>query len=237
MNLLDGNLAEVLHSSLEMLQRKPVLFVPKLVSSTVGAIWFIGFLENYGSTVHYLISMPFLIFLGVLVSVFVSAMVKGSDEDKENILKYSLGEIKSRAPILILTTLLLLTVTFAISIPLSVGIFFYTLNGSFVPLFLGGGITLIVSLIFGFAIYFLPATLISTKSTAEAFKKSFTSSNENRRDVVVLTIFSFLLLIFASASSGIGETLGYIGFVAGRLVSSIVNTYLYVVSPKYYFSS
>lgn len=236
MNLPENNLGEVLHSSLEMLKEKPVLFLPKLLSSGIGSFWFIGFLENYGSNIHYIISMPFLIFMSVIVSVLVSGMVKGINQGVERPFRFALKEIRSRITTLVGTSLLLLVVTFLMSIPMSVGVFLYFTTGSIAAIVIGLLITLVLSIGFGFVIYFLPATLVDKDSTIDAFKQSFRSSNENRADVTKLIIFSFGLLIVASASSGIGQTLGYIGFVLGRLVSSIVSTYLYVVSPKYYFS-
>lgn len=236
MNVSERSLSEVLHSSLEMLQKRPILFLPKLVTSMLGAVWFIGFIESYGSNIHYLVSMPFLIFMSVFVSALVSSMVKGINNGENNLLKFALHDLRPRLVVLFTSAMILLVVTFLISLPISLGLFFYLLTGSLLYLASGGIITLLLSFLLAYKIYFLPATLVSTESTVNAFKQSFSSSKSNRSDVVKLTVFSFILLVLASASSGIGETLGYLGFIVGRLLSSIVSTYLYVISPSYYFS-
>ena len=235
MNVSEKSLSEVLRSSVEMLKRRPILFAPKLASSAIGAVWFIAFLEQYGSLVHYLVSLPILMFMSVFVSALVSAMVKGIGEENDRVLSYALSEIRSRVWVLASTSIVLMLATFLISLPMSLGLFMYLSGGAMIFLISGFLITIVLSLALAFSIYFLPATLISSNSMKRAFSRSFSSSRSNRGDVVKLTLLSFLLLGIASASPGIGRTIGYIGFVLGRLISSVVSTYLYVVSPKYYF--
>jgi F420-0:gamma-glutamyl ligase-like protein len=47
-------------------------------------------------------------------------------------------------------------------------------------------------------------------------------------------LFSFALFGLALAAEGALESLGFAGFVLGRLASSAVSTYVFVVSPKLY---
>lgn len=237
MYLMDSKLFEILKNSFLLLWRRPSIFIPKIFSSAVGAIWFIGFLENIGPKWVYIISYPVMVVMAVAVSVLVSAFVKQDTEKRDISFRRGLNKLwKSKFQVLI-TSFILTLVVFAISLPFALGFASYILFRSYIPFIIGFLITIVFTLIFAIAIYFLPAALVSESSSIKSFKQSIGSANENRRHVLILTVFSFLLLLVASVSTGRTRNVGYAGFIIGRLLSAVFSTYIYVVSPKYYFEN
>ncbi|MFB6147440.1 MAG: hypothetical protein ABEJ66_01010, partial [Candidatus Nanohaloarchaea archaeon] len=81
-------------------------------------------------------------------------------------------------------------------------------------------------------------SLLEKGSVGRGFRDSARTSMENSREVVPLTLLSFALLAAASLTPDAGmKLLGYAGFLTMRLVSGIVTTYIFVVSPNYYLRS
>lgn len=237
MNLTEISVFEVLDESFILLREEPILFVPKLFSALVGALWFIGFLESFGSRMAYLVSYPVMILFSVAVSVLISVMVKQKKEDNGVSLAAGLEDLWSRKRQVVYTSLALTVIIVLISMPMAIGLTFYLLIYDMVYLVIGFLLTFLMMLVFAIGIYFLPATLVSEDDFLSSFRESFRSATEHSRDVLFLTLLSFALLLLASLSSGLGEVVGYAGFVFGRLLSAVFSTYIYVVSPSYYFAS
>ena len=237
MNLTEIELFQIMEESFQLLRNKPGLFLPKIFSTFVGALWFIGLIESLGSRMAYVASYPVMILLSVAVAYLVSALVKQEKEEGRISYKQGFRSMWSEKFQIILATLTLTLIILFISLPLTLGFLSYMLNFNALHLFIGAFTSFSLSIIFAIAIYFLPATLVSEKNVLASFVKSAHSANRHRKDVFLLTFFSFVLLLIASVSSDAGRTLGYAGFLAGRFISAIFSTYIYVVSPKYYFDS
>lgn len=225
-------LDSVLLDSFRLLRSKPALFIPKTVSTLLGSVWFIGFLEQTQSYTFFLLLMPLLVLLGLFTSVLLASAVR------ENSLRrgfYSTFRPREMLDLVLASTGLVILL-FLVSLPLSGGIYFYSQTGSLFWMAAGAATTLVLTVFLTYRVYFLPVAL-TENAVVEALKTSSRTSSRNRRDVLALTALSFVLLGVAFGLRGALEVLGYLGFVAGRLLSSVVNTYLFVVSPKYYEAS
>jgi hypothetical protein len=235
MNVLENSLIETLGDSFHLLLDRPGLFVPKIISTTLSSIWILGLITDQASQFFFLYTAPLVILLGVFVSVMVAAMVK--EQDRENILSYGFREALKQAKTIVLAAFALLVISFLLAVPASFGLVNYIAYGRLDLLLLGMSISLILIFMFTFVSYFLPVSLLEKKSVLKGFVESKNVSISNTREVTLLTLLSFGILGLAFLSQGYLETLGYVGFIGGRLVSTIGSTYLFVVSPKYYLSS
>lgn len=225
-------ISELLLKSFRLLSEEPRLFLPKLVSTFLSSIWMLGSISGYLSTVQMLVSFPLIIIIGVFVSLMVASMVK--NRESENILKDGfLGASKSWKAI-IPTAVFFLVTGFLVVIPLGIGLTYFIQFGNLFALVTGSVATLVMVLAISFSSYFLPITLLEEGSFTSGFRESMQSSRRSSRTVMMLTLFSMTLLVFAFASSEFLQTLGYIGFLGGRLLATTVNTYLFVISPSYY---
>jgi hypothetical protein len=227
----DG-LTELLFCSAELLRERPALFAPKLVTTFLGAVWFIAFLEEAASPLLFVASVPLLTAMSLFASVLLAGAVR------EGSLAAGAREIVQPRKFaeLIATSIALFVAILLISLPLSTGIFVYRTSGSLV--WLGAGAALTVGMMLGLSFlgYFLPVTLLE-RGPLSAAMSSARHSSQNRRDVAALTLLSLLLLGVAFSLQEELRFLGYAGFVAGRLLSSAANTYAFVVAPTYYDST
>lgn len=231
--------------SLRALREEPVIFAPKLASTFLGALWFVFLLDAVktsqispsllplalGSTVA-------LLFVGLFASVLVSAMVDLKDRYSGiELLKRSVIGSRDKMLDLAVAVFLIVSVMFLSYLVSGIGLLAYYLYGS--VLFLASGVLLSLLIVFGMSyyLYFLPVSLFQKKSWKAALKDSSKVSSSNRRDVVLLMLFSLVLLAPAVYFTGRLETLGYAGFVASRMISGIVNTYVFVLSPEYYLGA
>lgn len=227
-----AELTGILVKSFQILYQEPQLFLPKLVSTFLSSVWLIGFVSGYLSMTQLLVSFPFIAGLGVFVSLMVASMVK--NQDTEQLLRKGFSDALGRWKSILPTTLFLIFAGFVTAIPLSIGLAYFISQGSNLVLLAGALLSLLLVLGIGFLSYFLPITLLEKDSFRSSFSKSVQSSKRNSGTVIGLTLFSLILLSLAFTSGEYLQTLGYIGFVAGRLVATTVNTYLFVISPSYY---
>jgi len=231
-------IAELLKDSLLELRKRPSYFVPKLSTSLIGSIWMLSVLFTLGDplTVQQdptnlylgLGTFPLIFFLGVLSPVIVAEMVKndlGVIEASKKCLSYTSRLIKASG---YLIAIFIVTV-----LPFYFGLFLYFLAGSYFALATGTIVSAVLIIVLSYSIYFLPITL-TDNSAPEGLRKSFNTSKNNSTETSILVIISFLLLIFAWASSGLLRGLGITGFILGRMISSTMSTYTIIVSPKYY---
>jgi hypothetical protein len=188
-----------------------------------------------GNPLHYLAVLPVLILFGVAVSIMLAGMVK--NQDSENILREGLKVLKSNLGSITLLSILMFVVTFVISIPTSIGVYLYSSTGEVMLAAALIGFSLLLTFALSFVIYFLPITLIEKEGVLGGLKSSGSASISNSKEVIGLTLLSFALIGVAVTSQGVMEDIGYIGFFAGRMVSAVVTTYLFVVSPKYYLEN
>lgn len=225
-------LLAVLIQSLKLLRQEPRLFLPKLVSTFLSSIVFLGFVSGWISVVQMLALLPFSAFISVFVSLMVASMVR--DRGSEKLLRNGFYDALDSWKSVFLTSLAFMIASFVVAMPAAVGIAFYLTSGSFQILLVGSLLTLGLVVALGYVSYFLPITLLETKSFLSGFSGSLRSSQENSKTVLVLVVFSLALFGLAVYSSSYLEALGYVGFVVGRLLATTVNTYLFVISPSYY---
>lgn len=211
------------------------MFLPKLVSTGLSSIWILGFIEGQLPYLTAVLLMPLIALVGVFVSLMVASMVK--NQDSMDILRKGFFEALSRWRMILLTAVFFIVIGFITAIPLSLGVFHFAETGS--RLFLITGLVISLSLIagIGFFSYFLPITLLEKDSFISGFGRSVESTWNNSREVALLSLFSFGLLALAFGSSSYLRALGYIGFLLGRGISTVVNTYLFVISPSYYLEN
>lgn len=226
---LDSGLVQVLRDSLEMLRDRPVFFVPKVFSTSLSSLWLLGLVEGIGPLSFYLVSTPLVVFTGVFVSVMLAGMVKNDAS-----LETGFREAAASLGNVLKASLFFLTAVFLVSLPASLGVAYYMLSGSLVMMLAGFSASVLLLAGLTFAVYFLPVTLLEQESLMDSYLESRKKSVGNYREVAFLTVFSFTLFGLAFLSQGWLEGLGYAGFVTGRLVSAVVTTYVFVVSPRYY---
>jgi hypothetical protein len=231
-------LQRALAESFKMLLEEPRLFVPKLVSTSVSTVWLLSFAELYAESVTpvdtsaltlYLGSAPFIVFLGVFVSVMLAEMVDG-----KQVLYRSFKETLLQWKTLVMVSVALMVSGILLYIPLTAGLGLYILTGSLPVLIAGGAATILLMLLVSFSVFFLPITIVKKEGTLESIMESISASRSNPREVTVILLFSLALLGLAFTMQGTLQKLGMIGFATSRLVSAVVTTYLFVVSPKMY---
>lgn len=232
---------DVLAESFSLLLEKPKLFLPKLVSTLTASLFMVLLLSrlNSGSqpspvfTAMIFPGLVLISLLGVYSSMMLSSMVMNSDGSLRRSFRDVGGSIRNVA----LAAAGFVLLGFMIStVPLA-GYIAYIVSGNLAALLAGVLSFIVVVLAVSYASYFLPVTLLERKGIRSAVKGSYTASEQNRSAVIGLLLFSLVLVAVAVSSTGYLEKLGYVGFVAGRLVSSVVNTYVFTVSPAYYMES
>ncbi len=235
---------KVLVESFRTLKERPVIFLPKLFSTFLSSLMLVWLLEYFPATaptaslsvaVTPFVFLIVLGFVGVAASLMVASMVKNNE--KGNLLGQALTDVSHRSKTLFLTTIAVVVISFLTAFPAVIGVLSYQFTGNILAL--SGGILLsLTSVLFlSFASYFLPITLLEKDSLTKGFSASLGESRNNSREVTALLLFSLVLLIVAFISTGTLEKLGYVGFIAGRMISATVNTYFFVVSPTYYLES
>lgn len=231
-----ASIINVLTGSFRLLLERPVFFLPKLFSTAVGALWFIGIFSRTGPLSFYVVTTPLLVFFGVFVSIMLAAMVR--QKDSESPLRAGFGETVERWRELLVSSAVFVLLGIALYIPFTAGLTAFYLYGSFLALLAGAAVSVLMLLAAVFLAYFFPISLLEQGSVIEGFRDSASTSMRNSSEVVALTLFSFALLFAASLTGDGGlQLLGYTGFFLARIVSGIVTTYVFVVSPSYYLES
>jgi len=231
-----ASIINVLYGSFRLLVERPVFFIPKLLSAIIGALWFVGMVSGYGPIYLYLVTGPLIALFGSFEAVILAAMVRNKDDD--SILKNGLTEALERWKQVLVSTVVIMAVLYASFLPFAAGIFLFYKGRSLIWLVAGTGISLAMILAITFLIFFFPISLLEKDSVLGGFRDSARTSADNFRDAGILTLLSFALLIFASLVGNQNlEVLGYAGFVVMRLISAVITTYLFVVSPEYYLSN
>jgi len=226
------NLRKVLKESFSMLFDRPQLFVPRLFSASISSLAVIGWVAGVISEIEFLMFFPVIAILGAFTPVMVSSMVR--NDENGNILKKGFNDSLSLWKPIIGLMGFTVFLAFVNSIPLSLGLMAASITGNMVYLVLGSSISILFLLIISFGLYFVPISIIENKSFFESLNEGFSASNRNRTEVVVLIVFSLAVLGASSLVTGYLRDIGLAVFFLGRMASSIVGTYLLVVSPKYY---
>lgn len=236
------NLYRILVESFQLLKDEPRFFVPRLFSTCISTIWFILVFDNYVLNLAslqlsrlelaaYLVSGPFIAFLGVFVSIMLAYMVDNGPNLTEGFF-YTINRFKS----LLGVTLGIMLLGFLVSIPLFAGFILYPVLG-IQFLLATAAFSFLLFAASAFAIYFLPIAVVENSNVFASLKDSIRSSRRNSREVAAMLVLSLLLLAVAGIAQGALQTLGYIAFALSRFLSALTTTYLFVVSPKMYIYS
>jgi len=228
-----NNASKTIFESIELVKNRPRLFLPRIFSSLISSTWFVSFLAGYITLSQFTVFLPFMLFLSIFVTLIIASMVRDEKKGLYQGVRESLNNWKKTFYI---TLIIMFSTLVALTMPL-IGVSFYIIYNSVLVLIFSLLVTLVFLIIFVFSSYFLPVAILENDAVRDIFSDSFRTSESNPREVSLLTMFSFVLLAVAVTSTGYLETLGYIGFVLGRVMSSIVTTYVLVVSPKYYLEN
>jgi hypothetical protein len=192
----------------------------------------LGAISGQLSTVQILVSFPFIAVTGVFVSLMVASMVKNRSSNE--ILKRGFFEALRNWKAVLPTAFFFLIAGFLVAMPIGLGLIYFIQFGNMYALAASSVLSLLLIIGISFLSYFLPITLLEKKSFFSGFSKSMKSSRKSSKTVLSLTLFSIALLSLAFGSNKYLQTLGYMGFVVGRLLATTINTYLFVISPSYY---
>lgn len=230
----------ILRESFNLLLDKPKLFVPKVFSTLTASLFLVGVLSRSSSLsaidTNILVPAMFgglfaLTLIGVYSSMMLSYMVKESSSLRE-----SFTGVREKAFNVIGATLAILGFAVFMWVIAVAGYGVFYITGEAIILYAAAIFLLLMTLGFSYISYFLPVTLLED-GLRSAIGSSYRTSSENKAVVTGLLMFSIVLLALAVTSTGYLEKLGYVGFVAGRMVSTVVNTYIFTVSPTYYLES
>jgi hypothetical protein len=226
------SLYKILKSSFEMLLERPQIFVPRILSASISSLALIGWILGYLGSIQFLVLFPLITVLGAFTPVIVSSMVKAAGDAR--LLKKGFEEALHLWKPIFGFAFITMILGFLASLPISVGLAATYFTGEIIYLAIGGSIGLLITLFIAFSIYFVPITILENKGIVDSFKDSFRTSSRNRKDVMLLTLFSVIVLGASSLTTGQLRNIGLSMFFLGRIISSIVGTYLIVVSPNYY---
>lgn len=210
------------------------MFVPKLFSTLLGALWLIGLFSSIGPVWFYALAAPFILVLGIFVSVMLAAMVKNDTSS----LRQGFMDALNRWREVFFSSLAFILIGFITYIPAAAGFGLSYITGNVFFVIVGGLASLAFLISVVFLAYFFPISLLEKESVISGLKDSASTSIRNSREVTLLTFFSVALLALASLAGETGLKLsGYLGFFLLRIVSGVVTTYIFVVSPEYYLEN
>ena len=225
-------LAETLYESFLMMLERPQLFIPRLVSTVLGSVLIIGWITEMVSTKLFFLLVPIDLIIASFAPVMVASMVK--QENRKDILmkgfRETLGHWK---PVIGLAAITLL-LSFITALPLGIGASAYLITDKLIYALIGGILSLTIVFAVAFGLYFVPITIIESGRLSKSLSNSFKTSSKNRAEVTALVLFSLAVLVFSSMMTGILRDIGLAVFFTGRVISSVVGTYILVISPNYY---
>jgi cellobiose-specific phosphotransferase system component IIC len=221
---------QVLRESALFVFRRPKVFGPKAASSVLGSVFLVGIASGQITPRTGLLLLLPLGVVGMFSTLMVASMARSNTDSLSTAAREAAGSWKNalKAVVLVLLTSLVL------SVPASVGVALYLIEGSTAAAGIGVALSVLLTAAFSAVSYFLPLTLLEEGSLRQSVESSYSGFSSRRREVWGLVLFSFALFGLALAAEGALESLGFVGFVVGRLASSAVSTYVFVVSPKLY---
>lgn len=231
---------KVLRESFRLLLDRPKLFVPKVFSTVTASLFLVGILSRARSLsgVETSVLVPAMlggVFLLTMIGVYSSMMLSHMVKEGSSLIE-SFSGVGDKAVNVLGATLAILGFGVVIWLVTALGYALFYITGEIIITYFIVISLLLMTLGFSYVSYFLPVTLLEG-GVISAIGSSYETSRENKGVVTALLVFSLVLLALAISSTGYLEKLGYAGFVAGRLVSTVVNTYIFTVSPAYYLES
>lgn len=224
---------KILYNSLSLAKSHPSVFIPKIISVTLGSIWILGLINAYGDLIYYALLAPFILYFNFFTSVWVAKL----SENPEQSLKTNFFEILKLKTRIFYGFLALTLFTSIISLPLLAAVLILLFTDLFI---FGVSIGIIgVFLIFAaaFHLYFLPISLIKNEKIISIVKDSAKTSSKHNKEVLAIFLVSVALLVLGSLSEGLLRELTLIGFILGRAIEAVVSTYIFLVSSRYYLNN
>lgn len=237
-------LRTILIEAFEMLRERPVLFLPRIVSSLVWSgfwVWLVGAVQYpfvldpalFQRVVVFLVIMaPLQVWVYnayfVVVEQYREGTVSIMDALREGLVRLPQG----------LAALFIPAVVVGVgAVP---GIYLAAAGvatGDIVLQLAGVVFALTVLILTGIYFYFTPvAVVLGDDSFRANFRDGLDASRENRRLVVGVTVLSIIVLALTTALEGGARAAGIAGFVLARLVHAVISVYLLVVNPEFYLS-
>lgn len=226
------SLFQILKDSFELLADRPKLFIPRFISTLTSSTLLVLWITGHIGTILFASLFPLTAILGVFTPLIVSSMVE--KDNKERLLAKGFKEALDLWKQVLLLSLMTLSLAFVNSLPLSLGLVATMITGNIIFLILGSSLSLAMLLAVSWGIYFMPISMIKEENFSKAIKNALNTSSENNKEVIILTVFSLVVLGVASLTTGYLRDIGILVFFAGRILSSIVGTYILVISPNYY---
>jgi len=236
-------LKEPLIAAFKLLRDRPILFIPKIVISTLWSFLWI-YLLQHATTPTGLQSLPAglllaavvgLSFLQIWVYNSYFAIVEQYHADDIRLLtafKQGLSTMPRGIAVFILLIFISTILAFPGLLIAAIG----QLTGDFVLYLTGLGIAIVILLIVTIAFYFVPVSVIlGDNSFLQDIKTGFAASTSNLQDVSIISIASFGVLILTGFLEGFAETAGTVSFFLLRYINSIVGVYLLIVNPEMLF--
>ncbi len=236
-------LKEVIVDSFGLLRRQPSLFLPKILIVGVWSfvwIYVIGLLFNpYMITLDIIaIVMGIMLFLApfqVWVNNFYFVLVEQESEGRELGFYDAFIEGFMKVPRGIAAFFISIAIGLIASLPGSLIVFMGLIYQNWVVAAIGALIILITSLIITVMFYFTPVSVVVGEDAFfKDFKKGLHASSENRIEVSLIVIVSFVLLLLSNAFEGALGFLGVVGFFIGRLISAVVSVYILLMNPEFF---
>jgi len=241
-------LFQILSGSFAELRRNPLLFLPKMASTTLWLIPYIFLLQSAKiDLAHATVSNDTLIYtvlilaispLWVVIDSMYPVLVEQQRKKKRLDFSAALRHVFGRLlPLLALFVLILVVATICF-LPFAF-LMAFGIAYAFLPLLGLGAIGAVVMVFLGgLALYFVPTSIILEKvGFADSFQRGFTLTQRNFGTVFWLTLASFFFLLLAFVLEGTLGSLGVAGFIAGRYLGGIVTVYLYIVNPTAYLEA
>lgn len=242
------NLLKVFIESFEFLKKYPKFFLPKLVSVTIWNIFYVFLFETitslklstYASQVSGSLG-PILVMLLVFspISVIVYSMYPNlvKSYKKNNSFSFYKSFIiaieKFPKAMVVFATPIIITVML-ITPFVSLALIGYSI-GNEVFILVGAIPGIVITIIFTILFYFAPSSIIIRDiGIIESLEESWTLGRKNFKEVSMITLFSFGLLLSGYIFSGSLKTAGIIGFLFGRYIQAVFGTYLTVLNPDLY---
>ncbi|MFB6088506.1 MAG: hypothetical protein ABEK36_01880 [Candidatus Aenigmatarchaeota archaeon] len=237
-----------LKESLFFLKKYPKFFVPSMISITIWTGFYILLLDtltsitltNYVNTVSgSLSSLLLLILLFSPISVLIYAMyptlVKDYEEKKSFSFKKAIRIAFQRFPQIFASMVLpSLFISFMASPFVALIIWGYIQESMYLSI-LGGIVTLIIFVVFTVMFYFAPTSIIlKGDNVSDSFRKSWDMGKKNFSELSLIIILSLVILLIGYSIPNKLKLVGMSGFIIGRYLEGILETYLKVINPNIY---
>ncbi|MDY6770884.1 MAG: hypothetical protein SV186_02905 [Candidatus Nanohaloarchaea archaeon] len=230
----------VLRSAFQLLRDRPLLFLPKLLMTAVWSLFWIQLIQGVTQPIamqpaqarRLLGYMLLLVPVQILVYNAYFIIVRQYNTDTVDIwsaFRQGLGKLPQGLGAFFIPFI----VGSLVAVPGSSLFILGQLNGNLLyqaaGLVLASAGLLVVTILF----YFTPVSVVLGDSGfIEEFKRGYRQSRHHLRPVTGIALLSFVLLAVTTLLEGGLQRIGFIGFVLGRLVSSVINLYVLLVNPS-----